>query len=80
MIINHLKFNIHDNQPGWFEVALEKTTWKDVGETFAQQWDTNGIYIRTKKKKQPTSGSLWHWIYKIRMTRHEEPLPRSGMI
>ena len=27
---------------GWFEVALEKTTWKDVGEAFAQQWDTNG--------------------------------------
>ena len=37
--------NAHCN--GWFEVTLEKTTWKDVGEAFAQQWD---IYGKLKKK------------------------------
>ena len=27
---------------GWFEVAQEKSTWKELGEAFAQQWDSTG--------------------------------------
>ena len=35
-------FDAHCN--GWFEVALEKNTWNDIGEAFAQLW--------ANKKKQ----------------------------
>ncbi|CAD0197919.1 unnamed protein product [Chrysodeixis includens] len=31
-------FKVH--REDWFEVAQDRKTWKDLGEAFAQQWDT----------------------------------------